>query len=204
MSLLQLLAVLFAPIVPRSILDRVRERSGSDLSDVELGDMIAGIGEDLDVRFGAAGERTIELGDPTDPDSRWQRTLRLPLPADAAAGLSVVEIDPGNASDGSAELELTVADWRLMHGGRTLQRSVSGPNARSHWAPLVRVTFTAIGAAKSREEAVIKLILIDLAYRGGIKAERAGDYAVTLSGDPAADREAVMGALEQRRGMVLA
>lgn len=202
MNLLQLLGSLFA--APRTLLDRLRERTGTDLPNAELDDMIAAIGEELDARFGPTGARTVEIGDPTDPDSRWQRTLRLPEPADATAGLTVVEIDPGNSSDGSAELALTVADWRLMHGGRTLQRSVSGPNGRGYWAPLVRVTFTPIGSARAREEVTIKLMLIDLAYRGGIRSERAGDYSVTLSGDPAADREKAMAALELKRGMVLA
>lgn len=201
MTLLDLLAWFFAP---RRLLDRVRERSGSDLSDAELGDMIAAIEQELDVRFGLPGARTIELGDATDPDLRWQRTLRLPQPADASKGLTIVEINPGNSADSTAERELTVADWRLMHGGRTLQRTVSGTNPSSYWAPLVRVTFTPIGSTTARDEVTIKLMLIDLAYRGGLRSERAGDYSVTLSGDHAADREAVMRALELRRGMVFA
>ncbi|PHQ63184.1 MAG: hypothetical protein COC10_07455, partial [Sphingobium sp.] len=64
--------------------------------------------------------------------------------------------------------------------------------------------YTPIGEQAARDEALIKLMQLDLSYRGGLKSERAGDYQFTLSGDPVADREAIFAALGQRRGMVMA
>src|SRR3546814_6618954 len=67
------------------------------------------------------------------------------------------------------------------------------------------LTYTAQGASQAqRDEAVIKLMMVDLSYRGGLKSERAGDYSITLSGDPAADRESIIAGLiparsEERR-----
>lgn len=187
-----------------SLLDRVKERTGSDLSDAELQAMIDAIAADLDARYGPAGAMTEEIGDPSDPDSRWKRTLRLGRPADTAQAITVVEIDPGNTGDAGDETALVAADYRVLHGGRTLQRLTAGPNGRHYWAPLVRVTYTPQGMAALREEATIKLMQLDLSYRGGLKSERAGDYQFTLSGDIAADREAILQTLEDRRGMVLA
>jgi hypothetical protein len=68
----------------------------------------------------------------------------------------------------------------------------------------VRVTYTPIGDQAVRDEATIKLIQLDLSYRGGLKSERAGDYQFTLSGDPVADREAILASLSPKGGMVMA
>src|SRR3546814_11647194 len=104
---------------------------------------------------------------------------------------SSVELDPGNSGAEAAERTLEPSDYRLLHDGRTIQRLTGGPNGRGHWAPLVRLTYTAQGASQAqRDEAVIKLMMVDLSYRGGLKSERAGDYSITLSGDPAARSEA--------------
>lgn len=185
------------------LLDRVKERTGSDLSDSELQAMIDAITAELDARFGPAGAVTVELGDPADPSSRHNRTLRLLRPIDTALALTVTEIDPGNTGDGADELVLAATDYRVMHGGRTLLRLTGGPNGRVHWAPMVRVAYTPTGLAAARDEVTIKLIQLDLSYRGGLRSERAGDYQFTLSGDHLADREAVLKVLEDRRGMVM-
>ncbi|WEK00601.1 MAG: hypothetical protein P0Y59_02600 [Candidatus Sphingomonas phytovorans] len=192
-----------------ALIDRVRERAGSDLSDSELQAMIDGIAAELAARLGPVGSREVELGDPTDPDSRFRRTLKMARPIDTAAQLAIVETDPSNSGDAANDVVLATGDFRVMHGGLTLQRLVGGPNGRDYWAPLVRVTFTPIGDAgdqAARDEATIKLIQLDLSYRGGLKSEKAGDYQITLSGDPVADREGIFKSLEAARGgaMVMA
>jgi hypothetical protein len=186
-----------------ALLDRVKERTGSDLSDSELTSMITAITEELDARFGAAGETTVELGDPTDPSSRFLRSLRLVRPADTGETITITERDPGNTGNATDETTLAADDFRVLNGGRTLQRLNGGTNPRDFWAPLVSVTYTPTGQAAQREEVVIKLIQLDLSYRGGLRSEKAGDYAFTLSGDQMADREAILQTLEDRRGMVM-
>jgi hypothetical protein len=173
-----------------ALLDRVKLRLPTDLPDAELLAMIDAIAAELDARFGAAGAITVELGDPLTPGDRLFPTLRL--------------IDPGNTGLASHETVLDAADFRVLHGGRTLQRLTGGPNARTHWAPLVRVAYTPVGLAAARDEVTIKLIALDLSYRGSIRSERAGDYQITLSGDMGTDREAILRTLEDRRGMVMA
>jgi hypothetical protein len=188
-----------------ALIDRVKERTGSDLSDSELQAMIDGINAELDARFGPAGPITVELGDPSDPCSRFATTHRLLRPADTDEDVTIVERDPGNSGQAADEITLAEDDYRLLHGGRTLQRLTGGTNGRAYWAPLVSVTYTPIGETAARDEAVIKLMQLDLSYRGGLKSERAGDYQFTLSGDPVADREGIFKSLEaQRRGMVMA
>jgi hypothetical protein len=187
-----------------ALLDRVRLRMETDLPDSELLAMIDAITADLDARFGAAGATVVELGDPADPASRLKTTLRLTRPADTTQAITVTEIEPGNTGNAADEMVLAAGDFRVLHGGRTLQRLTGGPNGRTHWAPLVRVAYTPVGLAGARDEVTIKLIALDLSYRGALRSERAGDYQITLSGDMAADREAILKTLEDRRGMVFA
>lgn len=187
-----------------ALLDRVKTRTGSDLPDSELQAMIDGITGELATRFGPAGEVTVTIGDLTDPNSRFRRTLRLARPADTAQPISVTEMDPGNSGSAADRTVLSANDYAVMHGGRTLQRLTGGDNGRDWWAPLVTVTYTPLGEAAARDEATIKLMLVDLSYRGLLKSERAGDYQFTLSGDAQADREQIFEGFATRRGMVMA
>lgn len=190
-----------------ALIDRVKTRAGSDLPDGELQAMIDAIAAELAARLGPAGAVTLDLGDPADPDSRFRRTLRVDRPIDTAQAIAVTEFDPGDSGAAAAQTVLAAGDYRVMHGGRTLQRLSTGPNGRSYWAPLVRVAYTPIGNAAARDEATIKLMQLDLSYRGLIKSERAGDYQWqgALSSDSyAVEREKIIAGLETGGGLVMA
>lgn len=187
-----------------ALLDRVRERTGSDLSDTELTAMITGINAELDARLGPAGAVTQTFGDLESPEDDALTTLRLNRPLDVAQPVTVTEERPGNAGTGALVTTLQAGDYRVLHGGRTLQRLTGGPNGRRYWAPFVSVAYTPIGMTAARDEAVIKLIHLDLTWRGGLKSERAGDYQFTLADNPAAEREAIINQLAQPRGMLMA
>jgi hypothetical protein len=187
-----------------SLLDRVKERTGSDLSDAELQAMIDGITAELDARLGPAGPITVEIGDLADPITRENRSLRLLRPVDQAQPITVTEFWLGNTELNYNQLQITDADYAILHGGRTLQRLIGGPNGRMYWSPLVKVAYTPVGDQALRDEATIKIVALDLSYRGGLKSERAGDYQFTLSGDAAADRQAIIDGLVPRVGMLMA
>jgi hypothetical protein len=191
-----------------SLLDRIKERVAPDISDDEIEVMIIAISAEIDARLGPVGPVTVELGDPTDPATRYQRTLRLQPAALSGAPISITELDPGNSGEPSAATILQPADYRILHEGRTLQRLNSGLNPRDFWAPLVSVAYTPAGTPQeARDEAVIKLIALDLSYRGAIKMERAGDYQwqANLAADSyMTERNNIVDSLQQRSGMVLA
>lgn len=187
-----------------TLIDRVKERTGTDLSDTELQAMIDAIVTTIEARHGPAGPITVELGDPRDPNSRYRRTLRLARPIDTAEAVEVIERDPSDTVDASAETTLAADDYRIMHGGRTLQRLVGGTNGRQYWAPLVEITYTPKGDAAARDEVVIKLMQLDMSYRGTLKSERAGDYSFTLDGDIETAREKILASLDQRQGFPMA
>lgn len=187
-----------------SLLDRVKERTGSDLSDAELLSMIDAISGELDARFGSIGERTVTIGDLENPQDGVNRTLRLMIAIDDAKPVRIVEETPGNTGLEEHETELAANDYRILNGGHTIQRLISGTNSREYWAPIVRVTYSPKANFAQREEVTIKLILLDLSYRGALRSEKAGDYSITLSGDQAADRETILKTLGDQRGMVMA
>ncbi|MEO9612629.1 MAG: hypothetical protein ABJG86_09750 [Nitratireductor sp.] len=185
-----------------ALIDRIRERSGSDLSDGELQAMIDAAVAEIEARHGPAGAITTMIGDPHE-DRRWRQTLSVLRPIDVGQPVELVEIEPARYGGASGETTLDPADYRVFPGGRILQRLTGGPNGNSQWAPLVRATYTPIGDQAARDEVAIKLVQIDLSYRGGLKSERAGDYSFTLGADPAQEREKLLASLG-RQGFVMA
>jgi len=185
-----------------ALIDRVKERSPSDLSDTELQAMIDTIAAEIDACVGAAGPITVTSGDPTDDTTRSRRVLRLTRPLDEGQPVTVTEIDPGWSGDAANEVTLNAEDYRVLHGGRTLQRLWDGTNGRRYWAPLVRIAYTPQGVAGLRDEAVIRLMAIDLTDKGALKSERAGDYSWTAATgeERAKAREAVFDWLVQMLG----
>ncbi|WP_048648955.1 hypothetical protein [Nitratireductor soli] len=165
-----------------ALIDRVKERTGTDLGDQELQAMIDAISAVIDDRFGPSGPTTVFLGDPLDRDG-WRHTLRLPSVVDQGQPIEVVEMQPGNSGEAAAETMLTADDYRILHTGRTLQRLTGGPNGKTYWAPMVRITFTPREAAGMRDEAVIRIMQLDTAGQAaaGLKSERAGDYSWTAA-----------------------
>ena len=191
-----------------SLLDRIKERASPDLSDDELSAMTQGIIAEISARVGPVGAMTVQLGDPSAPANALHRTLRLNSPANTTLPITITERSPGNSGSAAAVTVLTATDYRVLHGGRTLQRLTTGPNPAEFWAPLVEVSYTASGPAQTlRDDVVIRLMLIDLSYRGLIKSERAGDYQWTGSSDSySGEREAILNALSPAGsgGMVFA
>ena len=191
-----------------NLLDRLKERAAPEQSDAELSALISALRAEISARLGPVGQITLELGDAGEPEAQFFRTLRLPQPILAGGALSVSERSPGNSGAGATETVLTDADFRLLHGGRTLQRLTTGPNPAEYWAPLVSVTFTpATTPQPVRDEALLKLATLDLSYRGMIKSERAGDYqwsAGTGSETYSTEREAIFASLVAQQGFVLA
>ena len=181
-------------------LARVKERIETDLSDAELQAMIDKVNAEIEARFGPNAEITVHLdGDRELAGDR--RFLSLTRPADQAQTITVVEID------GTTETTLAADDFRVLHRGRTLERRVGGTNGRLTWQRLVKVTYTPVSDARQRDEVTIKLVQLDITYRGLDKQEGAGDFS--RSGSVTADaypreRDALLAQLAPRRGMVLA
>lgn len=178
-----------------ALLDRVKERIETDLSDAELQLIIDGITEEIENRFGPNAEITIHIGEHRELEGD-RVYLSLARPVDVLPPFTVVEIDR------SAETALTVDDFRVRDGGRTLGRLDDGPNPRRFWQRLVRVTYTPISDAKKREDVTIRVVQLEVQYRG-LTSEKAGDWQAAYP-DVAADREKAILSLAPRPGLTMA
>lgn len=184
-----------------ALLDRVKERIETDLSDGELQSMIDAVTAEIVERFGAAGEITVFLGD--DRELKADRRFLFPKrPVDTAQAVTAVEIDPANAGDAGARTTLAGDDFRVLDGGRVLERLADGTNGRSYWSPMVELTYTPASDSGRREEVTIQVVQMEIQARG-LTGERAGDWQAQYP-DLAEAREKLIAGLAPRKGMVMA
>lgn len=183
-----------------ALLDRVKERIETDLSDSELQAMIDEVTAEIERRHGATGEITVQRGG-------GMHTIMFNRPIDTGEAVAVVEIESPAHGAAASRTTLAADDFRLLHGGRTLERLVDGTNGRLLWAPLVEVTYTPVSSALQRDEIVIKIVQLDITYRGLDKQVSAGD--LSLGGSVTSDaysreRDALLAQLAPRGGMMMA
>lgn len=178
-----------------ALLDRVKERIETDLSDAELQSMIDAVGAEIERRHGPLGVIAVVRDGGTG-------IVRLQRPLDEGAGVSVVEIEPGNQDGAASRTTLGADDYRILNRGRLLERLIDGGNGRKVWAPRVEVTYTPTADTEQREELTIKLVQLDVQYRG-LSMERAGDWQANYP-DAAAARETLLQSLSPRSKLTMA
>ena len=178
-----------------ALLDRLKTRVETDLTDIELQAMIDETVAEIEARFGVNAS-IIEI---VDGDRIFLSLHRL---IDDGQSITVVEITPANTGAVANETTLASNDYRIRHGGRIVERLIDGTNGRDGWAPLVRLTYTPVSDSKQREEVVIRVVQVDLVERG-LSAEKAGDYNATYR-DATAERERLIQRLAPKGRMVMA
>ena len=178
-----------------ALLDRLKIRVETDLTDLELQAMIDETVAEIEARFGVNAS-IIEI---VDGDRIFLSLHRL---IDDGQSITVVEITPAHTGAVANETTLASNDYRIRHGGRIVERLIDGTNGRDGWAPLVRLTYTPVSDSKQREEVVIRVVQVDLVERG-LSAEKAGDYNATYR-DATAERERLIQRLAPKGRMVMA
>ncbi len=176
-------------------LSRVKERIETDLSDTELQAMIDEVQSEINVKFGVIGSITIFLDGDRDLDGD-RRFLNLARPRDTGQTITVVEID------GTDETTMAADDFRILHGGRTLERLIDGTNGRNFWERLVKVMYTPVSDVKERDEVIIQLVQLGITFRG-LSSEKAGDYSASFP-DYLAERDKLLDRLSPNRGVSMA
>ena len=178
-----------------ALLDRLKTRVETDLSDAELQAMIDETVAEIEARFGVNASiiETLEGN---------RIFLSLHRLIDEGESLVVVEINPANTGAAANETTMNADDYRIRHGGRIIERLIDGTNGRDGWAPLVRVTYTPISDQIQRDEAVIRVVQVDLVERG-LSAEKAGDWNATYR-DATKERERLIQRLAPKGRMLMA
>ena len=168
-------------------LSRVQERIETDLTGTELQSMIDEVEAEIERRFGVQGSIIVFQ----DGDRKYLSLIR-----ESGTITSIKEIL------GTTETTLETNDYRILDGGRTLERLGTGTNGRLLWEKLVKVTYVPASKAEEREEVVIQVVQLGVEYKG-LRSEKSGDYTVSFA-DYKAERDTLIGALTPRRGMVMA
>ena len=176
-----------------ALIDRLKVRTETDLTDAELAFIILEIQADIEKRYGINGSITVHVGYDRELDgSRTFLTLARPF----ASSETITEID------GTTETVLASNDYRFLHGGRTIERLADGTNGREFWQRLVKVVYTPLDDSKERDEITIKVATMDIDYRG-LKSEKAGDYSAAFL-DYDNERTALLNRLAPRPGLLMA
>jgi hypothetical protein len=156
-----------------SLLARVRVRVQTNLPDIELQMMINGITAELADLYDPVGPIIRDFVGPPGlcPHLTY---LRFHRPIDVAEELEIIE----TRSD--EEIALEIDDYRILYGGRLIQRLSNGSNPYSYWSNLVSVQYTPLSAGQqaSLEEAIIRLVALQVEY-SGLQSERKGDWSVS-------------------------
>ena len=178
-----------------SLIDRIKQRCEVDVDDAELQSIIDGIRSELDGRFGSVDGQKVVHQKPTGS------ILKLQAPLDEAQTVIISE-EVGLYLGGASEIVLGADDYRVLHEGRILERLQTGTNPALYWNGLVTVIYTPLNQCLKRDEVIVKLVGLDLVYRG-FASERAGDYSIA-TGDQIGDRERVIATLGDRSGLGMA
>lgn len=163
-----------------ALIDRVKERIESDLSDEELQAMIDSLLAEIDQRYGPSSDlMTTDLFS----ELRDRKYLRLPRRVESVD--SIIE------REAEEDKILSANDYRISHRGRLIERLSKGDNPAQAWAPKVRITFTPVSDVAPREEVVIQLVQLQV-NNPGLTSETKGDWSASYSD------------VDQRRGRILA
>ena len=158
----------------------LREHIETDAVDDVLTRILYAAVSDVETRFGNDAERTLYrqgLG----------RSVALLRPV--ASVSAVKEYDKNH----NLSYTLTTADYKLLFGGRILQR-IGGD-----WAAWVEITCTPKTEAEIRDMAVVELCRLELTYQGLITSESVGDYKAGLAEYTEA-RERILNQISNHRG----
>lgn len=183
-----------------AVLDRLKTRFETDLSDAELQLMIDAETAEIDARFGAIAAITVL-------EDGARRFIVPARPIDTAQAVTIVEIYPRNTGDSANRTTLAADDYRIADGGHAVERLIDGTNGLGSWSKLVEMTYTPIGNQKQRDEALIKLVTLSLTWQGLVKSESVGDSNQSGNADPQAyqrEREAIFQGIAPRGRMAMA
>lgn len=175
-----------------ALIDRVKERIESDLTDPELQLLIDEANAAVIAQHGPHADPLAPI---TVIRDGHRRTLDFVRPIDDGETVTITE------TVGTDDTTLAADDWRLRNRGRTLERLDTGTNARFEWGRVVSVTYTPVNDGNERQEAIIKLVQLAVEFEG-VESRRIGDHQQSHA-DYVAERERILGELSQRRGLLV-
>lgn len=165
------------------LIDRVKERTKSELGDAELQALIDEASGEIIRRYGQLGEPMTEL----HPGGFISLIPNHPI--DPAEDITITE------TSGATAIELDPTDFRVLTGNRMLQRLATGANPRSVWGDDVELEYTPASDQLQRDEVTIKLVQLSIQYEG-VQSDSIDGYASSHL-DYQAERERLLASLDR-------
>lgn len=181
------------------LIDRVKERIETDLSDAELQRLIDEANQEVIDRHGAHANSAAPITVALEGD---REALSLARPIDSAQTVTITEYVANPPTGVETATVLAASDWRSWHGGRTLQRLASGTNSRTRWGTRVSITYTPKNDGNQRDEVIIKLVQLTIEFEG-VSERTVGDTRQRHA-DFQTERERLLRSLEPRKGLLIA
>jgi hypothetical protein len=188
-----------------TLLDRVKERVSTDLTDPELQRIIDAANQEIIDRYGPHPDSTQPI---TVTQRGLVRMLDVTRPIDTGQTIVITEF----VGSGWTVEESTVMasnDYRVWYRGRTLERLATGTTPRVRWGHRVVLTYTPQNDGDQRQEVIIQLTSLAISQRGGgagsIRSLQVGDVKTEWA-DSAyqKQREALLSSLAPRKGLLMA
>lgn len=146
---------------------QAREHIETDLGDAALQRIIDDADAAIIERYGAhAGNVVADIDRGPNPTALIFRDR----PIDAV--VSLLEFSDRHSLTSVA---LNPLDYRILHGGRTIERLTTGPNAASWWGERLVLTYAPTADAARRTMLEIDLVKLRAKYEA-LKDEGIGDY----------------------------
>lgn len=162
-----------------TLLDRIKRRHETDLPDEEITFICDEVNSEILRRFGAHADAGNPISVTLEGLTPWIFVNR-PIVSITSVTETVIDTDTVLAAD----------DYENWHGGRALLRLNTGTNGRDNWGRKVVLVYVPEDDNNARQEAIIKIAILDMQYRG-LKSERAGDYQAAYA-EYMAEREAIL------------
>lgn len=93
-----------------------------------------------------------------------------------------------------SSIVLDPTDYRILYGGRALQRLINGVTARTTWGARVVVVYNPVDEAAKRTRVELDLVRLAAQYNG-LMREQIGDYMSISKDEYQGERERILDAL---------
>lgn len=204
----------------------IQARVETDLDTTHLQALIDEAVADIEDRYGPYRSTAVPPAPIQIMLEGRRRMLEIMRPLDDTQAVSITEYITADPRDvefsayvedwwpmvGEVATVLAADDYRVWHSGRTLERLFTGTNPRVFWGSRVQISYVPVDDTARRDEVVIKLVILGLAYQGVLE-QRVGEVMTTFGPRTAAgggspilyqdEREKLLKTLEPRRGLML-
>lgn len=179
--------------MPLVTADEIHAHVETDRSPDAIALLIADAEAAIIARYGPHAPAPIEIERGPDAfTTAGPTTIYFDRPAASVSSVSEFAGDPYSET----ETVLEAGDFRLLYGGRAVQRLGTGPHPAGSWAGRIVLTYVPVDDTAQRKRVCIDLVKLALRYDAA-KAQTAGDASETALDDYTGERSNLLGELGQ-------